>query len=129
MTRAHVRADRSLLEACFPQALGYPVQQINYIAVSEEGQDCPPHRHRDLQETFVCLEGEMAIERHGVWVDMAPGDLVHINVDVWHALRAKPGARYMELRSRIFDPEKPDKEYQDDDGRERIEALNAAVQA
>lgn len=127
MNRTHVREDRSLMEAFYPTQLGYEVKQVNYIVVSETGQDCPMHRHKKLEETFICLEGQMTIERYGVAIKMGPSDLVHIRPEVWHSLKAKPGTRYLEIRSDYFYADKPDKEYQDETEGQRIEALNGAT--
>lgn len=124
---AHSRADRLMREVAYPSLWPFQVAQINYVAVTAEGQNCPSHRHSEVVEVFVCLEGRLVMEVGRLeysMVELNPGDELIVEPGVWHDLRADPNSRYLELRSTLYDPARPDKEFMSAIAAAQIERLN-----
>lgn len=129
----HRRLDRVLAEVSYPGLeLNHPIAQINYITVSALGQECPPHSHEHLTETFIVLEGWIrfctsepdnsnfreTVLTSGCQLTVEPGTI--------HSLQATPDTRYLELRSSLYKDElfNPDKQFKFAEDREKMEVLN-----
>ena len=50
------------------------------------GKEIPPHRARG-EITVQCLEGLVAFEHDGHWLELRPGDLLHLCPQETHALK------------------------------------------
>lgn len=129
---AHVRKDRTLREVAYPVVeLLHPIGQINSIVVSDLGQDCPPHYHQELYETFVCLEGYIRLVitnyygGHEQEHILLPGQSLTVVPMTFHALQATPHSRYLELRSNLYRYNENDKIFRDLDSESTIAKLNS----
>lgn len=57
----------------------------------------PPPRRQPWAETYLVLEGKMAVQLDGTWLDAGPGDIVHVPAGVTRWLQARDGkpCRYL----------------------------------
>jgi quercetin dioxygenase-like cupin family protein len=61
-----------------------------------EGVATPLHRHADDEETFIVLEGSLALLVSGRRIDVEPGAVVHLPGGEIHAWRvSSPSARFL----------------------------------
>lgn len=107
----HVREDRTLREVCFVDDLPHRLAQINYTSVDHGEQVCDLHRHGGVWETFVCCEGTLFMQVDSYFHVLEAGEQISVAPNTLHSLRAKEGTRYLELRSKVYEMDDPDKEF------------------
>lgn len=80
------------------------------LLVLQPGQSHPTHLHREKEETFFLLHGDLTVEMEGHVKEMRAGDQLLIPTGCWHSFHSERGAVVEEISTRHMDG---DSVYQD----------------
>lgn len=69
------------------------------IIVVFPGQSNPPHLHKEKEETFVCLSGELTVILGGKASQLVPGDVLTVSKGTEHSFSSQTGAVFEEISS------------------------------
>lgn len=72
------------------------------LVIQLPNQSHPYHYHKQKEETFQVLWGELEIEVEGKTRTLYPGDIQLVQRGVWHKFRTKPGVIFEEISTTAY---------------------------
>jgi N-acetylneuraminate synthase len=75
-------------------------EYCNKLLILLPGQKHPPHKHKEKEETFHLLWGDLAVDLAGETVHMSPGDKLLVERNTMHAFNSVRGAIFAEISTR-----------------------------
>jgi sialic acid synthase SpsE/mannose-6-phosphate isomerase-like protein (cupin superfamily) len=75
-------------------------EYCNKVLIMLPGQSHPHHKHKEKEETFHLLWGDLEVDLSGETVNMSPGDKLLVERNTMHAFSSTGGAIFAEISTR-----------------------------